>query len=113
MHGEGSADAGHKNTVFFENARVPAIARVGEENSGWQVATTHLEIEHGASGSLRQDPIWNQLLEYRRQTRRDGQRLIDDPAVRIKLARIYSELESVRLLSVRNFWMSYARVKQS
>ena len=113
VHGEGSADAGHKNTVYFENARVPAIARVGEENSGWQVATTHLEIEHGASGSLRQDPIWNQLLEYCRQTRRDGQRLIDDPATRIKLARIYSELESVRLLSVRNFWMSYARVKQS
>jgi alkylation response protein AidB-like acyl-CoA dehydrogenase len=113
VHGEGSADAGHKNTVFFENVRVPAITRVGAENAGWEVATTHLEVEHGATGSMRQDPIWNQLLEYCRTTRRGGQRLIDDPAIRIKLARVYSELESVRLLSVRNFWMSYTHVKQS
>jgi 3-oxocholest-4-en-26-oyl-CoA dehydrogenase alpha subunit len=113
VHGEGSADAGHKNTVYFENVRVPAVGRVGEENAGWQVATTHLEIEHGASGSVRQDPIWGQLLESCRRTSRNGKRLIDDPATRIRLAGIYSQLESVRLLAVRNFWMSYAGVKQS
>ena len=51
------------------------------------------------------------LLPHRRM-RRNGQRLIDDPATRIRLAKIYSQLDPVRILPVRNFWMSYAGVKQ-
>jgi 3-oxocholest-4-en-26-oyl-CoA dehydrogenase alpha subunit len=111
--GEGALDIGHKNTVFFENVRIPAFARIGAENEGWRVASTHLEVEHGGSGSLREDKTWARLLEYCRETTRDGQRLIDDPEVRARLARVYTRLEMVRLLQARNFWMSYAGVGKS
>lgn len=41
---------GIKNTVFFDNVRVPAKYLVGGENNGWRVANTHLELEHGGEG---------------------------------------------------------------
>ena len=45
--GERGAASGVKNTVYFDNVRLPAFNLVGGENNGWQVASTHLEIEHG------------------------------------------------------------------
>src|SRR5579884_2069061 len=48
--GEGGADSGVKNIVFFDDVRVPAKALVGGENNGWRVASTHLELEHGGGG---------------------------------------------------------------
>src|SRR5881397_2522539 len=43
--GEGGSDMGQKNTVFFDDVRVPAHCLVGGENNGWRVASTHLELE--------------------------------------------------------------------
>ncbi len=111
--GEGLLDIGHKNTVYFDDVRIPVSTRIGAENEGWRVASTHLEVEHGGSGSLREDEIWPRLLRYCRETMRDGQRLIDDPDVRSRLAQVYSRLETVRLLNTRNFWMSYAGVEKT
>jgi alkylation response protein AidB-like acyl-CoA dehydrogenase len=112
--GEGETDEfGHKNTVYFKDVRIPADALIGGENNGWKVAGTHLEGEHGGRGSIRPNPLWDQLLNYCQHTYRDGQRLIDDPEVQIGLAEIYSRLEIVRLLSIRNFWMLHSRQKRS
>jgi alkylation response protein AidB-like acyl-CoA dehydrogenase len=102
---------GHKNAVFFDDVRVPADCLVGGENNGWRVATTHLDLEHGSSGSLRPDPIFEPLLAYCRATERDGRPLISDPDVQDGLAEIYTRLEIVRLLNTRNFWRSQARKK--
>ena len=49
--GEG-VGRGHKNTIFFDDVRVPAANLVGGENNGWKVATTHLELEHGSGGRI-------------------------------------------------------------
>jgi alkylation response protein AidB-like acyl-CoA dehydrogenase len=100
---------GHKNTVYFDDVRVPADCLVGGENNGWRVANTHLQLEHGAIGSLRRDSIFERLLEYCRTQTRDGRPLVDDPDVRDGLAEIYIRLETVRLLTTRNFWRGYTR----
>ena len=50
--GEGGAGSGVKNTVYFDNVRVPATNLIGGENEGWKVATTHLELEHGTGGHI-------------------------------------------------------------
>jgi alkylation response protein AidB-like acyl-CoA dehydrogenase len=97
---------GHKNAVYFDDVRVPADCLVGGENHGWKVASTHLDLEHGASGNLAADPIVDALVEHCRTHYRDGRRLIDDPDVRDGLAEIYIQLEAVRLISTRNFWRS-------
>ncbi len=39
------------NEVFFDNVRVPALQRVGEENRGWYVGATLLDFERSGIGS--------------------------------------------------------------
>jgi alkylation response protein AidB-like acyl-CoA dehydrogenase len=39
------------NEVFFENVRVPARNRVGEENRGWYIGATTLDFERSSIGS--------------------------------------------------------------
>jgi alkylation response protein AidB-like acyl-CoA dehydrogenase len=95
---------GHKNIVFFDDVRVPADCLVGGENNGWKVANTHLQLEHGAYGSIRRDAIWDHLLEYCKATERDGRPMIEDADVRDGLADIYASLETLRLITTRNFW---------
>jgi alkylation response protein AidB-like acyl-CoA dehydrogenase len=45
------AGAASFNEVFFENVRVPARNRLGEENRGWYIGTTTLDFERSSIGS--------------------------------------------------------------
>jgi 3-oxocholest-4-en-26-oyl-CoA dehydrogenase alpha subunit len=106
--GEGGGESGHKNTIFFEDVRVPASCLVGGENNGWKVASTHLELEHGGGGRIGRNRLWEHLLNYCRETMRDGQPLTEDQDVRDLLADIYIKGEVTRLFGLRNFWLTYA-----
>jgi 3-oxocholest-4-en-26-oyl-CoA dehydrogenase alpha subunit len=111
--GEGGADSGVKQTVWFDNVRVPAISLVGGENNGWRVASTHLELEHGGGGRIGRNRLWERLLDYCRTTMRDGKPLTEDPDVRDLLADIYIKGEVGRLFGLRNFWLTYGRQPKS
>lgn len=100
---------GIKNTVFFDNVRVPAIYLVGGENNGWAVSSTHMELEHGGAGGIGVDQAVERLVEYCQTTLRAGKRLIDDPHVREILADALIESHSVRLFNMRNFWHRLVR----
>jgi len=89
--GEAGAGSGVKNTVFFDNVRVPAFNLIGGENEGWKVATTHLELEHGTGGRIARNWLVDHLFEYCRENKRNGQPLTKDPEVRDKLIDIYVE----------------------
>ena len=70
--GEGGTDPVQKNTVFFDQVRVPAFTLIGGENNGWKAASTHLELEHGAGGRIGRHRVWDRLLRYCQETKRDG-----------------------------------------
>ena len=57
---------GHEiNEDFFEDVRVPAEQRVGEENRGWYVAMTLLDNERSnIAGAVRMERTIRQLLGY-------------------------------------------------
>jgi alkylation response protein AidB-like acyl-CoA dehydrogenase len=42
----------HFNEVFFEDVRVPAANRVGDENRGWYYMTTTLDFERSGAGAF-------------------------------------------------------------
>jgi alkylation response protein AidB-like acyl-CoA dehydrogenase len=101
---------GVKNSVFFDDVVVPAHYLIGGENNGWQVGTTHLEMEHGGGGSVSRHPVVDRLAEYCVQPLTpDGQRLVDDPHVRLNLADALIEAHSVYLMGLRNFWFRVQR----
>ena len=100
---------GIKNTVFFDDVRVPAFNLVGGENNGWKVANTYLELEHGGDGSVTEDALVKRLLDYCQRTEIGGKPLMEDQSVRDIAADMMIELNTVRLFALRNFWHRYVR----
>ena len=107
--GEGGAGSGVKNTVYFDNVRVPATNLIGGENEGWKVATTHLELEHGTGGNVGRNWLVDRLFDYCKTTQRRGEPLTKDPDVRDRLMDIYIEAEISRLFQLRNYWMRHSK----
>jgi alkylation response protein AidB-like acyl-CoA dehydrogenase len=100
---------GIKNAVFFDGVRVPAFNLVGGENNGWNVAHTHLELEHGGEGRLGTDPLVERVVEYCQRTEVAGKPLIEDAHVRDLIADMMIEQHIVNLFNRRNFWHRFVR----
>ncbi len=110
LGGEGS---GHKNSVFFDNVRVPAFNLVGGENSGWKVATTHLEMEHGGGGRVGRNRFEERIFEYCKTTMQDGQLMSKDQDSRDQIIEMHVDAEINRLFGLRNFYLVYAKKPRS
>jgi 3-oxocholest-4-en-26-oyl-CoA dehydrogenase alpha subunit len=90
--------------TVYEDVRVPAANRVGDENQGWQMITTQLNHERvglaawsGLSISLYDDVVaW-----AAEQATDDGRTLIDQGWVQMDLAKCHAELEAMWLLNWR------------
>lgn len=106
--GEKGAGSGIKQTMFFDNVRVPEFNLVGGENNGWKVASTHLELEHGLYGRLTRNRLVERLFEHCRTPQPGGQPLSSDPDARDLLVEIYIEAEIARLFRLRNYWLRHA-----
>ena len=86
--------------VVFDDARVPAGYRLGEENQGWQVAMGTLGHERvgtaGLSVSMRIE--LDNLIATARRHNPDA---LEDPGLRDRVARVWTQLELTRLLNAR------------
>jgi len=86
--------------VFFTDVRVPVKYRLGEEGQGWLVAMGTLGHERvgtaGLSISMRID-LDNMIAA----TRKHNPEALDDPDLRDRIARVYTQLEFTRLLNAR------------
>jgi alkylation response protein AidB-like acyl-CoA dehydrogenase len=98
-----------KYAIFFDEVRVPADRLVGGENKGWTVASTHLELEHGMRTDhligTRQSRAWDALARVCRADRR----LLEDEVAQDRVAEAYVRSQVVKLLGLRNYWLSIAR----
>jgi alkylation response protein AidB-like acyl-CoA dehydrogenase len=86
--------------VAFDDARVPVSYRLGAENEGWKVAMGTLGHERvgtaGLSVSMRIE-LDNLIATAR--THNPG--ALDDPDIRDRIARLWTQLELTRLLNAR------------
>jgi len=86
--------------VFFTDAGVPVKYRLGEEGQGWLVAMGTLGHERvGTSGlsiSMRTD--LDNMIDA---TRKHNPEALEDPDLRDRIARVYTQLEFTRLLNAR------------
>jgi 3-oxochol-4-en-24-oyl-CoA dehydrogenase len=89
------------NQVFFDDVRIPASLRVGDENDGWRLAKVTLSNERvslSAAGSLwGVGPSADQLLALIRAA--GG---LDDAVLRDQAARLHTEAELLRLNRMRS-----------
>ncbi len=90
------------NQVIFDGARIPADSLLGREGEGWRLAMETLQFERGAAegaggratgstGGTLED-----LIESARSFRRDGRPVLDDAAVRDRIAGFAVEFAALR-----------------
>ncbi|HXX91101.1 MAG TPA: acyl-CoA dehydrogenase family protein [Acidimicrobiales bacterium] len=86
--------------VTFDEVRVPTTDRLGDENAGWQVAMGTLGHERvgtaGLSVSMRIE--LDTLIET---ARTHNPAALEDPVLRDRIARVWTQLELTRLLNAR------------
>jgi alkylation response protein AidB-like acyl-CoA dehydrogenase len=94
------------SSTFYDEVRVPAANRVGEENQGWQLITNQLNHERVAicpvSGILRS--IADVLTWARKEESADGGRVIDQQWVQLHLAWVQARAEYLKLLNWKVAW---------
>ena len=102
---------GHDQSfIFMDNVRVPGDHLIGGELEGWQVTQTTLEIEHGGRGvASPRDEAMENLLKFVKETRRNGEKLGDDPIIQQQTMTAYIESHINELFAQRNYWMYQAR----
>jgi len=96
------------NQVFLDNVKVPCNNLIGEENRGYQYYLEnkpfYLHKEQGAEvGSVRR--AFDDLVQYLKNTRRDGVLLSERPVIRQKLAEMAANIRAMRLLTYKMAWM--------
>ncbi len=88
------------NEVFYDDVKVPADRLVGEENRGWEYLIAALAFErtwHAGENIYELET----LLDYIRNTKRNGKPIADDPTVRQDVAQLAIDIEVARLFGLR------------
>jgi alkylation response protein AidB-like acyl-CoA dehydrogenase len=80
------------NEVFFDDVPLSDDLRVGEVDGGWRVAMATLSYERVslATGRVNMQNLLGRLVELVRSGERHGAPLVEDRAVRLKLADLYA-----------------------
>ncbi len=92
----------HFNEVFFDSVRVPKKYLIGEKNGGWKQILNQLDYERSGMERLMANyPLFAALIQYTKETRRNGKPLAQDPVIRSRLAQLKIELEIGRLFMYR------------
>lgn len=99
-------NGGHMyNEVFFRDYRVHESELIGNENEGWAQTRATMNFERsGVGGFVSVKEALKGLVEYAKTATRDGKPLIENPVVRQKIAKLYTDAEVGRALAYRCAW---------
>jgi len=86
----------HFNEVFFSDVRIPAANVVGTVNDGWKVTKTTMRSESSMISGAGQATTFVNVLATVRRCGKDT-----DPVVRQELAKVWSNEQILRYLSMR------------
>ena len=93
------------NATFYDEVRVPAESLIGGEGNGWSLITgqlNHERISLMSVGPLRRN--LRDVADWARETKIDGERVIDKSWVRQNLARVYAKVQALRLMNWKQAW---------
>ena len=88
--------------VFFDNVRIPKNSLIGEKNRGFYQVVNQLAYERsGLERLMGNYPLYDAILQFVKETERDGQPNSKQPLIRQRLAQMQTEFEIGRLLIYR------------
>ena len=91
--------------VFFDEARVPVVNRVGLENDGWRVAMVTFGFERGTafvSDLVETDRLISDLVRLARLVTRRSATAWDDVALRREVGHLQAEMDALWAMTKRN-----------
>ncbi|MCP3984826.1 MAG: acyl-CoA dehydrogenase [bacterium] len=93
--------------TFYENIRVPVSNTIGPENGGWGLITGQLNLERitlAMPASL--DRLFDEVWAWTERVERPGGgRMLDEPWVQQGLAKVYAEVEALKVMNWRSAWL--------
>jgi alkylation response protein AidB-like acyl-CoA dehydrogenase len=100
------------NITYLENVRVPDKYRLGEVNGGIKVMLHAMEMEHGGADQYRLNyqAMLDNTVAWAQTTERNGQAIIAEPNVRLRLAKVACHHGVAKVLCYRSLWASYYKV---
>lgn len=94
--------------LVFEDCRVPAENRLGEEGYGFKIAM--MTLDGGRNGIAAQavgiaQGAYEQARDYARLRKQFGKPIADNQAIQFKLADMATKIEAARLLTYQAAWL--------
>jgi alkylation response protein AidB-like acyl-CoA dehydrogenase len=88
--------------TFLDQVKIPKTSLIGERNKGFYQVVNQLDFERaGLERLMGNYPLYEALIKYCKETKRNGQPLCKNSSVRSKLAQLQVEYEVGRLLTYR------------
>ncbi len=108
IHGKLGVRAGSTGWIAFQDVRVPAANRIGEEGEGFKIAMSCLDngrytVASGATGLIRAS--LEASVRYAKERRAFGREIARMQLVQQKIARMVQSYEMARLSYLRVGWM--------
>jgi glutaryl-CoA dehydrogenase (non-decarboxylating) len=108
LHGKLGVRAGSTGWISFQDVRVPASNRIGEEGEGFKIAMSCLDggrytVAAGATGLIR--ACLKASIRYSHERSAFGKEIGKHQLVQQKIARMVQSYEAARLLYLKAGWM--------
>ncbi len=108
LHGKLGIRAGSTGWIAFQDVRVPAVNRLGEEGEGFRIAMSCLDngrytVAAGATGLIR--ACLEASVRYANERRTFGREIGKHQLIQQKIAEMVKNYEAARLLYLRAGWM--------
>jgi glutaryl-CoA dehydrogenase (non-decarboxylating) len=108
LHGKLGVRAGSTGWISFQDVRVPASNRIGEEGEGFKIAMSCLDggrytVAAGATGLIR--ACLTASIRYSHERSAFGKEIGKHQLVQQKIARMVQSYEAARLLYLKAGWM--------
>lgn len=88
--------------VFFDGVRISNKCLIGEKNRGFYQVVNQLDYERaGLERLMGNYPLFDAIVKFAKETKRNGKPLAQEPLIRRKLAQLETEFEIGRLLTYR------------
>ncbi len=94
------------NEMYFDDVKVPKENMVGDENRGWYVSLMTMNFERSSIGFMAEAKRnLEELIEYCKETKRNGKCLSEQPLVRQLLTQLTIDVEVGLALSYKVAWL--------
>jgi len=108
LHGKLGVRAGSTGSISFQDVRVPADNRIGQEGEGFKIAMACLDngrytVAAGATGLIR--ACLEASVRYAKERKAFGREIGRMQLVQQKIAKMVQSYEMARLLFLRSGWM--------